>query len=238
MFNLFSNKVIKSSGRGQGEQWPIVLKDSTSDYLIDIIMSIVSEGSENKGKDFSIFKYIDLSVVANKSGEIISSYFDPKEYWQNGLASNITLLEWPNKAEADVKFNIKDASLECFATDYAINKENYRNKKDLNISLAGLSTTFSEFNIDEINQTSNSKFDKKFTCLVPTENIAFYSIVFDALEVKTEILTDGKEFWIVDAKLTTTEDPIVIKLYTPKDLGIIRKGGKYSTSILLLCKIQ
>jgi hypothetical protein len=238
MFSFLKNKIIKSEGRGQGDQWPVVLNDFEPRSIMNIMVQISKSGIRTKGGVFSLRSNIEITTIVSINGKIISCYFDPKEYTKNGTISHIEVYEWPNKAEADIKVEIKEAGLVFFATDYAVNKSKYVYDKSLNIELAGLCSAFSEFDINEINKESEAKFDDSFTCITPTENLSFYAIVFDAISVKKENLTDGKGFWIIDAKLTTLEEPIIVKLYIPTDAGTIKKGKKYSAPMLLLGRIS
>jgi hypothetical protein len=238
MFGFFKNKIIKSEGRGQGDQWPVVLNDFEPRSIMNIMVQISKSGIRTKGGVFSLYKEKEITTIVAINGKIISCYFDPEEYVKNGTASSIEVYEWPNKAEADIKVRIKDTGIVFFATDYAVNKSAYAYEKTLNIEFAGLCSAFSEFNISEINKENELQFDESFTCVTPTESFSFYSIVFDIIDVKKSTLTDGKEFWVVDAKITTSDSPLIVKLYIPISAGKIEKGKKYSAPMLMLGRIS
>jgi hypothetical protein len=237
MFGFIKNKIVKSEGRGQGELWPIVLENFEHQSIIDLINSIYHNGKPYLGKIYSVRKNNDICVVVNRAEQILTCYFDPNMFYQNGEASNLVVYEWPSKVEADIKATIKGVSLVFFATDYALKKRDYQLEKIVSIELAGLCSVFSEFNIEQVNKESELKYDDSFTCIMPTEHTSFYSIVFDVIKVTKSKLTDGKEFWIVDANLTTTENPLVATLYIPVSAGQILQGKKYTAPLLLLGRI-
>lgn len=239
MFNFFrksTNKLIKSGGRTQGEQWKVVLNSYEDEMVFNFLTKILELGQETKGKKNSLFKYNGITAVVVPNGKIISAYFDPESYINNGKIKGYEIYEWPNKTEADIQAVINECNLSFFATDYAINKEIYLQSNEVDIELACLSAGLTEFNISEINK-GEVQLSDLFTGIFPTDNTSFYSVVFDVRELSKKILTDGKEFWEITASFTSTDDPLICKVYVPVGKNEINVGRKYSAMVLLMGRI-
>jgi hypothetical protein len=238
MFGFSKNKVVGSNGRGQGDQWPVVLNNYESENFNELLMAIVENGKSIDGKNFSIIKDKSISVVVESTGKVMSAFFDPELYSNPTNITKISVLEWPHKCEADIQGIINEARSSFFAVDYSTNKLLYKNQSNLDIELAGLCSVVDEFDVEKINETSEIKYVKSFTGLFPTPNDSFYTTCFDVINVEKKLLTDEKDFWIIDAKLTNTQNPLIVKLYLPVSSFVIQKGKKYTAPMLLLGRIS
>ena len=107
-------------------------------------------------------------VIVNNTAVTGFPYLKGSQYEEYRLAS---ILEWSHSENLEAIIKVSHTSgcgLSFFATDYALNSNQYKHQKNLSINIIGLIYEMNTFDMEELNEsTGNLRFSEDYCGYVP-----------------------------------------------------------------------
>jgi hypothetical protein len=176
MFSFFRKKVrVTSTNIGShGKHWYSIYNDGIEPVAVkERFLAAIRAGKiQTIGNEITII-HDPLIRGVLQGNRLITGfpYFKGTRYEE---CETHLITEWSHAANLEAIIQVKHKSgcaLSFFATDYMINKETYKNKKNLEINMVGCIYHLENFDVESINKSNTQlQLSKDFCSYFPTED--------------------------------------------------------------------
>lgn len=171
-FDFFKSnniKTVKTDKGSHSSHWYAIFGEKTNGLIImDRIHKSLERGEQKKIDDIvTITDSLVRSVIKNEA--LLTSFPVFKGLNYHKIETQ-KITEWSHIKCLEAIISAKHpcgGAINFFATDYAINKNLYKNTKDIYVNISCLIYKLESFDINEYNKKSDMKFDDNFCGYFP-----------------------------------------------------------------------